>query len=813
MRAALQDLKFALRTLKKSPGYVIAALVVMALGIGANTSLFTVVNAVLLRALPFGHPEQLVVLWHTPPQSSFPGVKIFPLSAANYLDWEKQNTVFTQMAVSSYRTMNLTGNGEPLSLPDEAVSKNYFSTLEALPMLGRTFVPEEDADGKNKSVILSYPLWKDTFGGDPKIVGKQITLNNQAYDVVGVMGPEFRYPSFARIWTPLGMTPKEAVVRGEHHYRVIARLKPGVSLHQAQADLSTIAKQLEQQYPADDKGWGAAVVPLREQMVGDVRPTLLVLLGAVVFVLLIACANVANLTLVRTLGRSKEMAIRTALGAGRNRIIQQVLAESMLLAIAGGAIGVALSQFGTKLITNVLADQLPRTFQVHMDVTVLFFTLGLVLLTGLAAGFVPAWKATHSNPNDALKQGLGRTDSDGGGKTRNVLVVVEVALSLVLLFGAGLMIRTLWALHAVNAGFDPENALSMSVIVGPNKLPNEVAQAQYYQRIVERLRAMPGVQNAGTVDSLPTQGGSMQPVGLEGHPVVAMADQPEVNVRMVSPGYLATMRIPLLQGRMIADADNEHTHPVAIISQAMAKRFWPGQDVIGKHLTLTFQGDTQLEIVGLVGDVRQSGLDSNEDDATVYYPSAQLIFPPAYTWHSFPLSLVVRTAGNPEAMQPAILAAIHEIDSEVPVTEVMTLNQVLGESIAQQRFTMILLEAFAGLALLLAAVGIYSVLAYSVRRRMRDIGIRMALGALPSQVLRMVVMEGMRPTIIGVVIGLASAMAIGRLLKSVVFGVKTTDFATFVAVSVVLLFIAVMASLLPGYRAMKVEPMKTLREE
>jgi putative ABC transport system permease protein len=554
-------------------------------------------------------------------------------------------------------------------------------------------------------------------------------------------------------------------------------------------------------------------VPLREQMVGDVRATLLVLLGAVVFVLLIACANVANLTLVRTLGRSKEIAIRTALGAGRRRIIQQVLAESMLLAIGGGVIGVALSQFGTKLVVNVLADSLPKTFQVHMDFAVMAFTLVLVLLAGLAAGFVPAWKATRSNPNEALKQGLGRTDSDGGGRTRSALVVAEVALSLVLLFGAGLMIRTLMALHAVNAGFDPENTLSLSVMVGPNKLPNEAAQAHYYEQVLARIRALPSVQSAGAVDSLPTQGGSMQPVGLEGHPVVAMADQPEVNVRTITPGYRETMRIPMLRGRDFTASDNENSAPVVIISQGMAKRFWPGQDAIGKHASLTFMNDTPREIVGVMGDVRQSGLNSTEDDATLYYPIAQVKMPPTYTWHSYPLSLVVRTAANVEAMQPSVIAAIHEIDREVPVMDVMTMKQLLGDSIAQQRFTMMLLEAFAGLALLLAAVGIYSVLAYNVRRRMRDIGIRMALGAMPGQVLRMVVMEGMRPTIAGVLIGLAAAMGIGRLLKSVIFGVKPTDAMTFVAVSLLLMVVAAMASLLPGYRAMRVQPMKTLRDE
>lgn len=815
MAGLLQDFRFAFRTLRKSPGYSLAALLVLALGIGANTSIFTVVDAVLLRSLPFGHPDQLVRIWHTPPQSSFPGMKIFSVSAANYLDWERQNQVFSQMAIESDDDMTLTGGGEPESLGTGQVSRNYFSLLEAKPLLGRTFVPEEDQPGKNHSVILGYALWKSRFGADPKVVGRQITLNGQGYDVVGVMGPEFHIPSWAKMWTPMGMTPQQASVRGEHHYAVIARLKPGVDVKQAQAEMDTISQRLAQAYPADDKGWGAVVIPLQEAVVGDVRPALLVLLGAVGFVLLIACANVGNLTLVRTLGRRKEIAIRTALGAGRRRVIQQVLCESLLLAIGGGALGVVLSKFGTDLIVKVLGDRLPQYHAIQLDLRVLGFTLGLAVLTGIAAGLLPVWKATRSDPNVALKQGLGRTDADGGPeRTRNVMVVVEVALSLVLLFGAGLMVRTLWALHNVNPGFDPNHGVVLHPALGATKFQTPEQEIAFYDRLLQRVRALPGVQAAGAIDSLPTdeQNGSIQPVQFEGHPVVAMADQPEVHVRMMTPGYRDAMRIPLLEGRDISDADAMSTPQVALVSESLAKRFWPNQDPVGKHATLTFFGQTR-EVVGVIGDVKQDGLNASTDDATLYFPVAQLKMPAGLPWRSYGIPIVARTAGDAAQLGPVITNVIHQIDPEVPVEDVMTLNEMIGDSIAQQRFTMMLLEAFAGLALVLAAVGIYSVLAYSVRRRMREIGIRMALGALPGQMMRMVVLEGLRPTLIGLGIGIAAALAVGRLMASVIFGVKATDVATFGAVSALLLAVAVLASVLPGYRAMKVQPMQTLRDE
>ncbi len=814
MRELWQDLRFAGRTLRRSPGYTVAALLVLALGIGANTSIFTVVNTVLLQPLPLGNPERLVRVWHTPPQSSFPGAKIFAVSAANFLDWQKQNDVFESMSLISGASVNLTGAGEPVTLQTATVTHEYFPTLQAKPLLGRSFTAEEDQDGKNHAVILSFAEWKTRFGGDAKIVGKQITLDQQKYDVVGVMGPSFKFPSWARMWTPMGMTAKEAAVRGEHHYYTVARLKPGVEVKQAQAEMDTISQRLAQQYPADDKGWGALVMPLREDMVGDVRPALLVLLGAVGFVLLIACANVANLTLVRTMGRRKEIAIRTALGAGRRRVVQQVLAESLLLSLGGGVLGLGLSFLGTKLVVKVLSDELPQFFEVHVDLQVLAFTFAIAVVVGVLAGLMPALSATRTNPNDALKQGLGRTDSDGGhNRTRGVLVVTEVALSLVLLFGAGLMIRTLGALRAVKPGYDPDNVLTMQLGIAAKKFAGPAQQMQFYDRVLERLRQLPGVQSTGAIDDLPTQGGSMQPVAIEGRPVVAMADQPEVAVRLVSPQYFSAMRIPTMRGRSFSDADRAESPEVVVISQAMAKRFWPGEDPIGKHLTLTFAPGRVREIVGIVGDVKQMSLTSSEDDATLYYPMAQARLAADEDWRSFGMALAIRGGANVETLAPAVRNAIHEIDPEVPVIDVMTMGDVVGLSIASQRFTMMLLEVFAGLALLLAAVGIYSVLTYSVRRRLREIGIRLALGARRVDVLRMVLAEGLRPTLIGVVIGIAAALAMSRLLASVVFGVKTTDMATFSAATVLLLAVGAAASLLPGYRAMRVEPMKTLRDE
>jgi predicted permease len=814
----LTDFRYALRALRKAPGFSAAAIVVLALGIGANTAIFSVVNAALLRPLPYGDPALLVRLWHTPPAKSFPGMKIFSLSAANFLDWQQQSKAFDRAAIYSYTSFILTGSGDPESLAAARVSADFFPMLQVQPLLGRTFTPEEDQIGREREVVLSYPYWRSRFASDPNVVGKTITLNEKGYTVVGVMGPAFRVPGFAKMWTPMAFTDKERAVRGEHHYMAIARLKPGVSVQQAQSELDAISRHLEEQFPEDDRGWGALVLPLRDDMVSDVRPTLLILLGAVGFVLLIACANVANLFLAKMLSRKKEIAIRAALGASRRRLLQQSLCETVLLALIGAALGVGIARYGIDFITTFLANSLPASVQVRLDAGVLGFTVVIAIVTGVLAGLVPGWRLANTDVNEALKQGAGRTASDAGGaRTRSVLVVAEVALSLMLLVGAGLMIRTLWALHNVDAGFDPKNVETMALSVPPQKYSGPAEEWVALTEVLNRVRALPGVTAAAAIDDLPLQGGSHQPVAIAGRPVQALADQPEVDVRVITPGYLQTMKIPLKRGRDLSDSDSPKGQPVVLISEAMARRFWPGQDPIGQHLTLSFYPGVVREIVGVVGDVKIDGLNTIQPNAMLYYPVSQLTVPPSVDWRSFGLNIAVRTSGDAASMGTTIVNAIHQLDSSLPVIDVQTMEFIVSESLTQQRLTMMLLAGFAGLALLLAAVGIYSVLAYSVRRRMREIGIRMALGAQIDDVLRLVVVDGLKPTLIGVGIGVAGAFALGRVLASVlstlVYGVGVHDVPTFVSVALLLVVVGVAASVAPAWRAAKVEPVQILHDE
>src|SRR3954470_18734299 len=504
------DLKHGCRLLLKTPGFALSAIVVLALGIGANTAIFGIVNGVLLRPLPFAEPDRLVPLWHTPPPKQFPGVSRFALSAANYLDWEAQNTVFSSSAVYRYSQFRLTGTGEPQILRAARVEPTFFSVLGTRPLLGRAIDPSDDAAGHQHIVVLSYGVWNSQFAGDPQIVGKTIQLDGNAYTVVGVMPASFVKPESATLWVPLVWTPEEKAVRGEHSLAAVARLKPGVTVQQAQAQLDTIAARIAEQSPAASAGWGAAVVPLREETVGDVRKPLLMLFGAVMCVLLIAGANVANLMLARTVDRRKEIAIRTAFGAKRTRIIQQVISESLLVSIVGGALGLIVAHFGTELVVNYFGSSLPRLADIKMDGAVLAFAFATALVSGTVAGVAPAWRMSKSDPNDALKQGLGRLDSTATGKrTRAVLVITEVALSLVLLVGAALMIRTLWNLRSVHPGFVSDHVLTMRIGVAANEFASEDQQVQFYDEVLRRVRALPGVQYAAVTDDLPLEGGSM----------------------------------------------------------------------------------------------------------------------------------------------------------------------------------------------------------------------------------------------------------------------------------------------------------------
>jgi predicted permease len=814
MAAILQNLKFALRLLRKSPGFALIAILIMALGIGANTAIFSVIHAVLLEPLPFRDADSLVQIWHTPPQKSFPGITKFSVSAANFLDWQKQNHVFDQMALYSGAGFDITGAGKPESVRASAVSAEFFSVLGVEPLHGRVFLPEENNPGRNHEVILSYKFWQTHYAADPNAVGKSITLDGEPHTIIGVMGPKMVKPGFAKIWVPLALTPKEAAVRGEHHFLSIARLKPGVTLEQAQSEMNTISQRLEQSYPEDDKGWGASIKSMRDETVGDVRPALLMMLAAVAFVLLIACANVANLILARTFARRKEIAIRTAMGATRARIVQQLLGESIIISLCGGALGLIAANYGIQLLIKFFADKLPRIGDIGLNAPVLAFTFALSIATGILSGLLPAWSMTKGDVNEALKQGLGRTDTDSGtGKTRSALVVIEVALSLVLLIGAGLMLRSLWNLQTIDPGFDEHNVLTLTVMINRQHFSNPTQESQFFDSVFQRIRTLPGVEAAGVVDNLPLEGGSNQPVAIEGHPAVAMSEQPEVSVRTATPGYLRTMRIPLLAGREITADDTANSAPVILISQSMAKQFWPNESPIGHHLKLTFYPDKDRTIVGVVGDVKQSSLDSSAGIATLYWPLAQTSGSTMGAWRAYPLSLAVRTTVPPQTLSNAVADAIRQVNPDIPIDNVMTLEDFVGETLTQHSFNMQLLAIFGLLALVLCAIGIYSVLAYSVKRGMKEIGLRLAFGASLRDVARHVVLQGMKPTLAGIGIGLVASFALGRLVASMIYGVSTRDLATFFAVTLILIIVSLAASLIPALRATHIDPLAVLREE
>ena len=815
----LQDLRYGLRTMLRAPGFTATAVLALALGIGANTAIFSVVNAVLLRPLPYDQPDRLVQVWHTPPQKSFPGMPTFAVSPANFLDWHKQNHSFEGMSAYGFGRYTLSGTGHPEAIRMVAATVGLFSILRAQPLLGRGFLQGEDEPGHEHEVVLSYGFWHSYFAGNPDIVGENIQLNGQAFAVVGVMRPEFDFPivsdpgSRTQMWKPLAWSDQERAIRGDHNYGVIARLKDGVSLQQAQAELDAISNRLAQDYPNDNKGWGAIAIPLRDDLVGDVRPALLLLLGAVTLVLLIACANVANLVLGRALSRRKEAAVRTALGATRRRLLQQAISETLLLAFAGGALGLVFAHYGVILIVKFLAQRLPRSNEIALDGWVLAFTLAISLLTGFAAGLLPALRMAKSDLNQALKQGLGRTAADSGGsRTRNFLVVSEVALSLMLLIGAGLLIRSLWVLRNVNPGFDANHVVTMTISVPTGKFTEPAQQVSYFGRVLDRVRTLPGVQSAGLIDSLPlSDDGSHQPISVEGRPPAPMADLPEVEVRLISPGYMNAMHIPLLSGRDIDDSDVAGRPGAVLISASMAKSFWPNEDPIGKHLTLYFFPDLPRVVVGVVADVKLTAMNETQPQPTLYYALAQMSPARGENWSSFGMNLVVRTNAAPLSVVPAITGSIHEMDAEVPLLNIRTMDDSVSASLSPQRFTMLLLGAFAGLALLLAVVGIYSVMSYAVSRRTNEIGIRVALGASRSNVLLLVLRQGLLLALIGAAIGIVGALALSRLMASELYGVRPTDPLTFVAVAALLVIVSLAASYFPARKAMRVDPMVALR--
>lgn len=815
MRTLGRDLRYAIRTLLKSPGFAASAIGVLALGIGANAAIFSVVNAVLLRPMPFPDPDRLVKIYHVPPAQSMPGMKLFGVSPANYLDWRAQGSSFDGMAAYQARTFAMTGLDRPEVVTGAIVGADFFPILRVNAEMGRVFHESDDRPGQAHVAVISHRLWETHFGSSPTALGGTLILNEQPYTIIGVAPASIHFVAWdatsGDVWIPLGWDEQTRAARNNHFLRVLARLKRGVTITKAQAEMDAISHRLADAYPTDDRDWGATVMSLRGELVDDIRMPLLVLLGAVAFVLLIACANVANLITARNLGRAKEFALRAALGASRGRMLQQLLSESLILSVAGGVAGIVLASAVMPTLTKYVSERFPIA-EIPLDRLVLMFTFAISLVTGLIAGVIPAWRGSNADVNDALKQGSRSATERGGRFTRGVLAAVEVALSLMLLAGAGLMIRSLWVLLGVDPGFDPTNVLTMEVSSSTKGLKDAIETLPRFERVLDRVRAVPGVESAGLIDSLPMVGGSFEPFTIEGRPAALYSQQPSVQVAIVSLDYFRTMRIPVLRGRDFNKFDVIGQPRVVLISESMARQFWPGENPIGKHLTLSFQPDKSCEIVGIVGDVKQEALDATGPAPTLYRAEEQLSFDAAHM-NGVSLSLAVRTAGRPENSIGAIKSAIEKLDPTQPVRKIRTMQEIVDESTSERRMSRLLLSTFAGLALVLAAFGLYSVLAYSIRRRNREIGIRMALGADARDVLRIVAMESLRPVGAGMLVGLVGSLALSRLIATLIYGIKPTDPLTFVAVAVVLGVVAMAASIVPALRATGVDPLQVLREE
>jgi putative ABC transport system permease protein len=807
MRTLWQDLRYGLRMLLKNPGFTLVAVVALALGIGANSAIFSVVNSLLLRPLPFEQPDRLVQVWETIPQR---GRFEVPASFPNFADWRDQNQVFEQTVAYSDWSFNLTGAAEPERIRSAIVSPAFFSTLGIQPILGRTLLPGEDQPGKDLSVVISRRLWQRRFNSDPNVVGKTVDLSGKSFTVVGVIAPPADLPGLSddtELWAPVsqgfGLTN-----RRWHSLNVIARLKPGVGREQAQADMERIAAALSRQYPEANADRGLRIVPLHEQVVGNARPALLVLLGAVVFVLLIASTNVANMLLARATARQKEIAIRTALGAGRWRLVRQLLTESLLLALAGGTLGLLLALWGVDLLTAFGPSDLPRVKEVAIDGRVLAFTFAVSLLVGLVFGLVPGLQSSRPELNETLKEG-GRSATGGAGRrrVRSLLVVTEVTLSLVLLVGAGLLLKSFFRLRAVNPGFNPQNVLTIQLdLNGPNYQKGSQL-ISFHDQLLDRVKALPGVEAAATASAVPIApdaGFSRLAFAIEGQ-TPDPADSPVAFYNGVSPDYFRAMQIPVLRGRAFDERDVRGSLGVAVVNETLARRYFPDSDPVGRRVTLNDPKEEDwATIVGVVKDTKPREL-AGEPVAEMYMPYAQQPEPS--------MALMIRTAGRPDAVAAAVRREVLALDHDQPVYSVRTLPAVMSEAVATPRFRTFLLGAFAALALALAVVGIYGVMSYAVTRRTHEFGIRMALGAQGKDVLKLVVGHGMALALAGVLLGLAASFALTRLLAGLLYGVTPTDPLTFACVSLLLVAVALAACLIPALRAAKVDPMVALRYE
>jgi putative ABC transport system permease protein len=801
MSTILQDLKHGVRLLLRAPGFTAVAIAALAIGIGTNTAIFSVVNTLLIQRLPYADPERLVVVWeHNVPRDRKGNV----VSPGNFLHWREMNGVFEDIAAAGLTfNLTLTGHGEPVELPFQYVTAAFFPVLGVQPSLGRPFTEAEDKPGA-RVVVISDRVWRTRLGGDPSIVGRGITLQGESFTVVGVMPPGFSFlDKSVDLWVAAGFPASARTPRGRW-LATVARLKPGVSVDHARQDMTRVAEELTRRFPDFNTGWTTQVVPLREQMTGDIRPALLVMLGAVAFVLLIACANVANLLLARATARQKELAVRAALGAGRGRIVRQLLAESFVLSAAGGLAGLLLAWWSLYLLRVVVAESLPiqRLEQVGIDGPVLLFTLVASLLSGMVFGLVPAFTASGAALNDALKEG-GRTGSVArGNRTRSAFVVVEIALALVLLVGAGLLVRSFARLMDVDAGFNAGQTVSMRVSLPQARYPEATNRVQFFERLLERVDTVPGVQASGAISFLPLVSlGSATRYEVVGQPQ-PLGQEPVTDVRVIANDYFKSMGISLLRGRLFEDGSAADAQNRVIINETMARAHWPNEDPLGRRIKVSWNDDREDEIIGVVADVRMTGLDARPRPA-IYWPH------PRNAYGS--MTLTVRALGDTGPVVNTIRGILRELDANLALADVRSMDEVVSRSVAQRRLTMTILTIFAAAALLLAAVGIYGVIAYTVTQRTQEIGIRVALGAQQRDVLRMVVGQAAVLAGIGIVAGAAGAVVLTRWMADLLFNVAPFDPMTFSAVAGLLAAVALLASYIPGLRATRVDPVVALR--
>jgi predicted permease len=818
MRTLWQDVRYGLRMLMKKPGFTLVAVFTLALGIGANSAIFSIVNGLLLRPLPYADAERLVIIWTHSPGANV--TQDWP-SPGQYMAVKSQNSVFEEIAIARGSSVNMTGRAEPERLGVVQTSSNLFSLLGAKPLHGRLFLPQEDVPGQQPSVILSYGLWQRRFGGDQGVLGQSVMLNGKPYTIVGVMPSDFLLnkevmPTVgsveqAEMLLPLPMSEKDLSRQGDENYNLLARLKPGATIEQAQAQLNGAVHQLEQQHPdtyPPSRAFSMSVRPLLEQVVGDVRTALLILLGAVGCVLLIACANVANLLLAWATAREKEIAIRTAIGADRLRVVRQLLTESVLLAALGGAAGLLIAVWTLDGMRWLNPGNIPRLQDVRMDGRVLAFTCAVVMLTGILFGLAPALRGSHVNLNETLKEG-GRSMIDSGRqRLRNLLVVAEIALSLILLIGAGLLIRSFMRVQQVEPGFSTQNVISLRLSVSGTSFADEPRRTLFFTQLWERIRRLPGVESAGGVTVMPLSGGvGWGSITIEGYdPTSTGQSIIQADQRVASTGYFETMKIPLIRGRFFTEQDVKESMKVAVVDENMARKYWPNADPVGRRIKLGGPGDDTpwMTVVGVVGNVKQYALDT-ESRVALYIPQLQTQVGGMY--------VVARTSTDPVGLAAAITKEARAMDSNVPVYDVKTMEQRFSESLARRRFAMFALGLFAVTAMLLAIIGIYGVMSYSVAQRTREIGIRVALGAQTRDVLRMVIGQGMLLAAVGVSIGLLGAVALTRVMSSLLFGVSATDPVTFAAITLILAAVAFLACYIPARRATKVDPMEALRYE